>query len=54
MIVDPDQRRGGHPLHCPEPVRWCGRFRTDERKVFAVWSCDGHREGLEELRETSG
>ncbi len=50
MIYDPNPGKGGHVLHCPELVQWRGRFRTTEGKVFAVWSCDRHREGLEDLR----
>lgn len=34
--------------HCSEPVVWVGNFRRAGGKQVRVWSCDGHREGLEE------
>jgi hypothetical protein len=39
----------GRPTHFDEPVFWTGRTRLSGRngKVPRVWSCQGHREGLE-------
>jgi len=39
----------GQAGHCMEPATWRGRwkFRTG---WAAVWSCDGHAEGLEGAR----
>ena len=36
----------GQPTHCTEPVRWRGRYRLASGKWVAVWSCDGHLEGM--------
>jgi hypothetical protein len=39
----------GRPEHCTEPVVAIGRHRLSGRdaRVVRVWSCEGHREGLE-------
>jgi len=47
MVHDPEPRKRGHPIVCPRPIAWRGRYRTPEGKVFTVWSCDEHRNGLE-------
>lgn len=41
--------RTGSPTDCPEPVRWMGRAMVGKRRM-RLWSCDGHVEGLEQLR----
>jgi len=46
MVVDPDPRKAGQPLHCPEPVTVRGTFRTSAGKRFEVDSCPEHVEGL--------
>ena len=38
----------GAPDHCSEPVVWVGNHRLSGGKRIRVWSCDGHREGVEE------
>jgi len=38
----------GAPANCSEPVVWVGNHRLNCGKGIRVWSCDGHREGLEE------
>jgi hypothetical protein len=39
----------GAPTHCEEPVAWCGLATTGSQagKRIRVWSCEGHREGVE-------
>ena len=39
----------GRPEHCAEPIVWEGRtrLRGPNGKMLRVWSCDGHRQGLE-------
>jgi hypothetical protein len=46
MIANPDGT--GHPKHCPEPVVRVGNHLLAGGKRIRVWSCDGHREGLEQ------
>ena len=36
----------GHPTHCPEELRWRGRFQDGTGKWWSVVSCDGHRADL--------
>jgi len=45
----------GRSDHCSEPVAWTGRIRLSGRdgRVLRVWSCEGHREGLEGVRPSS-
>lgn len=40
------------PTDCLEPVRWIGR-RLVGKKRMRLWSCEGHAEGLEDLRRVS-
>jgi hypothetical protein len=49
MVHDPEPRKRGHPIVCPRPIAWRGRYRSPEGKVFTVWSCDEHRSGLESV-----
>ena len=41
--------RMGSPTDCPEPVRWMGRAVVGKKRM-RLWSCEGHSEGLEDLR----
>jgi hypothetical protein len=50
MVHDPELRKIGHAIHCPEPVRSRGVYRTEEGKRFRVESCEGHSEELEGVR----
>jgi hypothetical protein len=43
-----EQGDAGRPEHCPEPVVVTGRHRMASGKRISVWSCEGHREGLED------
>jgi hypothetical protein len=38
----------GSSDHCPEPVVWVGDYHLAGGEQVRVWSCDGHRVGLEE------
>lgn len=38
----------GAPAHCSEPVVWVGYHRLSGGKRIHVWSCEGHREGVEQ------
>jgi hypothetical protein len=44
--------RVGSPTDCPEPVRWVGRRQVGKKRM-RLWSCEGHAEGLEDLRRLS-
>ena len=44
--------RMGSPTDCPEPVRWTGRAMVG-RKRMRLWSCEGHVQGLEDLRRVN-
>jgi hypothetical protein len=37
----------GRPDHCSEPVAWKGTHRLKGGKRIPVWSCDGHRSGVD-------
>jgi hypothetical protein len=37
----------GRPEHCSEPVVWVGNHRLSGGEQIRVWSCEGHREGVE-------
>jgi hypothetical protein len=50
-VVSQDGQAG--PTHCPEPVRWRGRFRGGDGVVYRVDACDGHRGPLEDARPIS-
>jgi hypothetical protein len=47
-----DDSGAGRLTHCAEPVSWVGRTRLNGRngRVLQVWSCEGHKEGLDGLR----
>jgi hypothetical protein len=45
--------RMGSPTDRPEPVRWMGRAMVGKRRM-RLWSCDGHVDGLGELRPVNG
>jgi len=38
----------GRPTFCEEPVVWVGNTRLAGGKQIRVWSCEGHREGVEQ------
>jgi len=38
----------GAPDHCSDPVVWVGNHRLSGGKRIRVWSCEGHREGVEQ------
>jgi hypothetical protein len=38
----------GAPDHCSEPVVWVGNYHLVGGEKIRVWSCDMHREGLEQ------
>lgn len=44
----------GHPMHCPEPIAWHGRFRANDDKLYRVDACQGHAEGLVQSRRREG
>jgi hypothetical protein len=41
--------RKGSPTECPELVRWIGRRQVGKKRM-RPWSCEGHVEGLDDLR----
>jgi hypothetical protein len=41
--------QAGSPTDCVEPVRWTGRRQVGKRRM-RLWSCEGHAEGLDDLR----
>lgn len=43
----------GRPTHCPEPVEWAGTTLLKGVRRIPVWSCDGHREGVDGSERTS-
>jgi hypothetical protein len=43
-----DGEGSGRPTFCEELVVWVGNHHLVGGKQIRVWSCDGHREGLEE------
>ena len=45
-----DGEGSGRPMHCPEPLRWRGTTGLKGGKRIPVWSCEGHREGVEESK----
>ena len=49
MVSRPPGYRMGSPMVCPESVRWIGRAMVGKKRM-RLWSCDGHAEGLEDLR----
>jgi hypothetical protein len=48
-MVSREGWRKGSPMDCPEPVKWMGRAMVGKKRM-RLWSCDGHLEGLEDLR----
>jgi hypothetical protein len=49
MVSRDDGYRKGSPTECLEPVRWVGRRQVGKKRM-RLWSCEGHSEGLEDLR----
>jgi hypothetical protein len=48
-----DGEGSGRPTFCEEPVVWVGNTRLVGGKQIRVWSCQGHREGVEEIAPSS-
>jgi hypothetical protein len=46
-----DATGSGRLRHCHEPVEWTGYSRLEGGRRIPVWSCEGHREGIEEATE---
>lgn len=46
-----DGTGSGRPTHCEEPVEWAGHWRLSGGKRIDVWSCEGHRKGVDEASE---
>ena len=42
-----DGKGSGRPTFCEEPVAWVGTTRLKGGRRIPVWSCEGHREGVE-------
>jgi hypothetical protein len=40
-------------MHCPEPVRWCGRWKDAKDRVRQVWACEAHVRALEGVRSAA-
>jgi len=40
--------------YCPGHVVWAGNHRLSGDKRIRVWSCEGHREGVEEAERMEG
>lgn len=40
----------GRPMHCPNEVKWRGKFRTRNGKAWPVDSCDGHAHDVEDAK----
>src|SRR5664280_719134 len=49
MASRPPGPQVGSPADCEEPVRRVGRAVVGRRRM-RMWSCDGHVEGLDDLR----
>jgi len=49
MVSRPTGYQAGAPTDCFEPVRWIGRAMVGKKRM-RLWSCEGHSEGLEDLR----
>jgi len=49
MVSQPPGYQAGSPTDCLEPVVWIGR-RMVGKKRMRLWSCEGHVDGLEDLR----
>src|ERR1019366_5721650 len=47
-----DGEGAGRPTHCDGAVVWVGNHRLSGGKQIRVWSCDGHREGVEEAEHS--
>jgi hypothetical protein len=43
-----DGEGSGRPTFCEEPVVVAGRHTLKGGKRISVWSCEGHREGVEQ------
>ena len=49
MVSRNDGYRKGSPTGCPEPVCWTGLGMVGKKRM-RLWSCEGHAEGLGDLR----
>jgi hypothetical protein len=49
MVVRNEDARPDAPAHCPAPALWVGSAVVDKVRL-RLWSCQGHIEGLEDLR----
>jgi hypothetical protein len=49
MVSRPAGYRVDTPTDCLEPPVWIGRAMVGKRRM-RLWSCEGHSEGLEDLR----
>jgi len=49
MVSRPPGFRVDTPTDCLEPVRWIGRAMVGKKRM-RLWACEGHSEGLEDLR----
>jgi len=45
MVADPNPRKRGQLIHCPEPVAYRGRLRT-EVATYRVDACGSHADEL--------
>jgi hypothetical protein len=43
----------GRPTFCKEPVVWVGNHHLVGGKQIRVWSCEGHREGVQGARKVA-
>jgi len=49
IVLRSQDARLDPPAHCPAPALWIGSAVVDKVRV-RLWSCQGHIEGLEDLR----
>jgi hypothetical protein len=49
MVSRPAGYRVDTPSDCLQPVKWIGRRQVGKKRM-RLWSCEGHVEGLEDLR----
>jgi hypothetical protein len=49
MVVQNHDARPDIPAHCPAPALWIGSAVVGKVRM-RLWSCQGHIEGLEDLR----
>jgi hypothetical protein len=51
FISSPDG--SGRPDFCSEPVVWVGFHTLRGGRRIRVWSCEGHREGIQRRRDAT-